>query len=349
MANHKCKSSRGAPDDWAQLQTLLADSRAYSAPGITLVLGAGIHRERTSNSIAGQTAVNALGSWSGLLAHFARSQSLECDLRVGNLALGWEELAFKFRCSGSAWQRERTALDALQKMIVGFSAVVPSLRKHATQLILDPRFINVINLNIDQCLINELIKKRDRRVWSSQPSHTKRGKRGFDLEKSRAFCSDLERRKVWQPHGDVLRKDSLCLGSRAYVQSCSEFEKYRNLIWAERRKDRSGSNRKSTSPTTRDAQSYKNWADAILHSHLLFVGCGLSSHDADVWFALNCRRRYWMRHPGRAPKTFVVRADDSNADPIPQEYASVLSANNYDEAWKLLGWALTLNGCEKQK
>ena len=346
MAKRKRKPSQGAPDDWAELQTLLANSRAHSAPGITLVLGAGIHRERASNSIASRTAVNALGSWCGLLTHFARSQSLECDLRGGNLALAWEELAFKFRRSGSAWQRERSALDALQKVITGFSAVVPSLRSHASRLVSDPRFINVINLNIDQCLINELIKE-DRRVWRAKPSRRKHGKGGIDLGESRAFCSALERRKVWQPHGDVFRKDSLCLGSRAYVQSCSEFEEYRNLIWAERRKVRSGSNRKRTSPTKRDAQSYNSWADAMLHSHLLFVGCGLSSHDADIWFALNCRRRYWMRHRDKAPKTFVVRIDDRNSDPIPQEYASVLSANNYDEAWKLLGWAL--NGCEDEK
>jgi hypothetical protein len=35
-----------------------------------------------------------------------------------------------------------------------------------------------------------------------------------------------------------------------------------------------------------------------------------------------------------------VRVDDKNADSIPQEYATVLPANNYDDAWKLLGWTL---------
>ncbi len=340
MAKRKRKSPQGAPDGWAQLQTLLADSKAHSAPGITLVVGAGIHRERTSNSIAGQSAVNALGSWRGLLSHFATSQSLECDPQRGNLALVWEELAFKFERSGSAWQRETSALYALQEVITGFSETVPNLRRRAIQVVSDPRFINVINLNIDRFLIDELIKEEDRRVWRPQPSHTKRGKRGSDLDKSRAFCSAIDRRKVWQPHGDVLLKGSLCLGNRAYMLSMMAFEKYRNEIWKVNRQQNSKADSHGKTPSPRAANSYLSWADVMLHSHLLFVGCGLSSHDADIWFALNCRRRYWIRHPGKAPKTFVVRANDNNTDPIPQEYATVLSANNYDDAWKLLGWAL---------
>lgn len=344
MAKHKSKSQQGAPDVWAQLQTLLADSKAHSAPGITLVLGAGIHRERTSNSIANWSAVNALGSWRGLLSHFATSQSLECDPQKGNLALVWEELAFKFGRSGPAWQREKSALDALQKVIGGLSEIVPSLRRRAIQVVSDPRFINVINLNIDRFLIDELIKEEVRRVWRPQPSHTKRGS---DLGQSRAFCSDLDRRKVWQPHGNVLLKDSLCLGSRAYMLSMMAFEKYRNEIWKVNRQQKSKINSHGKTPLPRAVESYLSWADAMLHSHLLFVGCGLSSHDADIWFALNCRRRYWIRHPGKAPQTFVMRVYDKNADPIPNEYAKVLSANNYDEAWKLLGW--TLEGRKRGK
>ena len=314
MAKQKSESQQGAPDGWAQLQTLLADSKAHSVPGITLVLGAGIHRERTSNSIANWSAVNALGSWRGLLSHFATSQSLKCDPQKGNLALVWEELAFKFGGSGPAWQREKSALNALQKVIIG-------------------RF-----------LIDELIKEEVRRVWRPQPSHTKRGS---DLVKSRAFCSDLDCRKVWQPHGNVLLKDSLCLGSRAYMLSMMAFEKYRNEIWKVNRQQKSKIDSNGKTPSPRPAKSYLSWADAMLHSHLLFVGCGLSSHDADIWFALNCRRRYWIRNPGKAPQTFVVRVYDKNADPIPNEYAKVLSANNYDEAWKLLGW--TLEGRKRGK
>ena len=291
------------------------------------MLGAGIHKERHPTSIATSVAVNALGSWYGLLSYFATSQSLEFDVRGGNLALTWEELAFKCSQNGQAGNREKFALQRLRKVIEQFRSDLPQLSSRASLVIRDLRFLNIVNLNIDPFLVQELrssaVKRAARTSISTLPEIHRH---------SRRHRNHTTNQTIWQPHGDTESIDSLQLGSRAYMRSVMTFEKFRNKIWEV--------NRSVGAPKKRQSTSYQSWADVMMHSHLVFVGCGLSLHDADMWFALNCRRRYWIRRPGNTPKTFVVRVDDKNADSIPQEYATVLSANNYDDAWKLLGWTL---------
>ena len=327
MPKKQRKSIPIATNGWGQLQALLGDEDQHTSPGISLVLGAGIHKERHPTSIATSVAVNALGSWYGLLSHFATSQSLELDIRGGNLALTWEELAFKCSQKGEAGNREKFALQKLRKVIEQFRSDLPQLSPRANLVIRDLRFLNIVNLNIDPFLVQELrsfaVQRAARTSISTLPKIYRH---------SRRHRNQSTNQTIWQPHGDTDSIDSLQLGSRSYMRSVMMFEKYRNKI--------SEVNRSVVAPKKRQSTSYKSWADVMMHSHLVFVGCGLSLHDADMWFALNCRRRYWIRDPDKTPKTFVVRVDEKNADSIPQEYATVLSANNYDDAWKLLGWAL---------
>lgn len=117
MPKKQHKSIPIAKNGWGQLQALLDDKDQHISPGISLVLGAGIHKERHPTSIATSVAVNALGSWYGLLSYFATSQSLELDIRGGNLALTWEELAFKCSQNGQAGNREKFALQKLRTVI----------------------------------------------------------------------------------------------------------------------------------------------------------------------------------------------------------------------------------------
>src|SRR5262249_16163203 len=147
--------------------------------------------------------------------------------------------------------------------------------------------------------------------------------------------------RVWYPHGDTKRADTLKLGVRRYgfhLGLLCEHLGFQNEQWRSNVPDEEvrTAGRKlyphsRASYEEEDSQRKTSWVDVFLKRSLVFVGCGLGPDEWSLWWLLRNRSRI----PKTPPAYFahVGPCDGTIASLGPAVGLWPVSFKSYEQLW----------------
>ena len=316
---------------WKELRNFLQGKPEAEEPvsPLTVVVGAGIHGLLDPRTPEEYENTRALVSWDCLLESFGIGSSADFGPTVAwELALlgpdrdgkaDWVESAARHRDKvfrERVCQRIAEAEEVQGK--IGFGDYGP-LRS----VLASPFVADVVSLNID--LVAENILKAE--GWKT--GRAIGGKSSADRHR---VLTNPERRstRVWHPHGDHHRKDSLTFGLRHYQQLVNSVEKRRSK-WkrAERIARKEGN---ATQPS-----ELRNAYELLLTRPLLILGAGLDRSEWDLWSILVARFRNFAKKSNEQFRPPVWRlTTDGEVRKLPDKIQS-LRAPSWPKGWAWLG------------
>lgn len=212
--------------------------------------------------------------------------------------------------------------------------------------ILDGGFKDIISLNFDRCL--------------SLAGNAKAIK-SFSEEKSKdamplyrhSIIKNTQKTRIWYPHGDTKRFDTIKLGIRKYGMYINWVESLRGTYmskWQEQNEKYCQLIRRSWIPPTtwdklvRSWDEPVSWVNVFKSAPLLFIGCSLLNDEWPLWYLLNQRARQTAfldqrGSPDNRPATIVLSAGGETPPLHLQkepEYIVNIHFKTYDEMWKIV-------------
>lgn len=210
--------------------------------------------------------------------------------------------------------------------------------------ILDGGFKDIISLNFDRCL--------------SLAGNTNTIK-SFSEEKSKdamplyrhGIVKNAQKTRIWYPHGDTKRFDTIKLGIRKYGMYINWVENLRGTYmnkWKEEDKIYCNNHFRDWIPptewdkTVRTWTTAASWVNVFKSAPLLFIGCSLLNDEWPLWYLLNQRARQtaFLDQKGsfdERPATIVLSAGGKTPPLHLQkepEYIVNIHFETYDEMWK---------------
>ena len=288
---------------------------------LVMIVGAGL------NAAAAQSS-GAAHSWAGLL------KAVKTDLETQGVALPtslpssatahWEALLRAVAAS-----RPELSADGAERLLR--NAVACQLRRFEEQAPQHPLFAEVldwglrdiVSLNFDLALVRAAGRQRLTHAVSREdlPALRRRLGRSVASDPSLYRRAELVRAagitRVWYPHGDTGRAETLKLGVHAYGRTIGALE---HAVGAYHREERH--HRARGRGLWRDAlralpEGALSWATNLLAAPLLFVGVGLSHEEWPLWWLLHRRARLHARlPPEQRPGTWtLLRAEPTTSPP----------------------------------
>lgn len=275
------------------LSRLLAESR-HAPGGLVPVVGTGLN-----NEAARIEAADADDDWASLVDGIAHDTGMTAAERAElpqSFLARWERLVIRWAQAHQLepFQAERQ----LEKR------VVERLREReqaADQRMLYREFAeaglaDIISLNFDRRIARAAAKE----IFDSGPKDPREGPQGTTLYRhSLVTGRDGATTRIWYPHGDTKRTETLRLGIRKYGfhlglllehihKGTADWRdpwatKVINLPWY-------------VAPENDDSDDYEekddrrvSWVEVFLERPLLFIGVGLSPDEWSLWWLLHLR------------------------------------------------------------
>ncbi len=129
-----------------------------------------------------------------------------------------------------------------------------------------------------------------------------------------------EKIRFWYPHGSVLDKDKITLGTREYAKRFQTIERLRKYSKSD----------KKDKPTS--------WYHQITHNPILVLGAELSKDDWDIWFALVNRERNFSKNKNQQFKypIFQMRECECKKDVQHEWFQPLFTGMDFKAQWKEL-------------
>jgi hypothetical protein len=202
------------------------------------------------------------------------------------------------------------------------NAVVDELRRFETEEaprcalykeVLSWGLRDIVSLNFDLALAHA----GGRRRLTHTPSKDRRP-RGPSRDPSLFRRADVSvaggTTRLWYPHGDTARADTLKLGVNAYGRAIRSLE---GAVGTYHRKRRSHEGAPWSDALRDLPDGVLSWATVFLGSPLLFAGVGLSLDEWPLWWLLHRRARLHARlPPEQRPGTWTL-VRRRTPDPVP--------------------------------
>lgn len=305
--------------NWDTLEAKIKSIRLRESPGLTLVLGAGIHQ---MSSLEG----NPLASWSELLD----SVSNHAQGAMGNISpsLYWELVSMSSKSPEQmGHEGERSFRARLREKIQELELEVVNLRGNSMNPIfeiLDSGMVSdVVSLNLDLVL---------ERLYAERQGQNLRvqGKgRLFRFREIESEAGNVVR--FWHPHGDTDSLETMQMGMWEYQKQLPELRRRFNQIKAqERRLGHKGD-------FYRMERKANNWFELMLFRPVVFAGTSLDPAEWDIWFSILMRWRNRGRLENPFGDTWRLAKDNVNSailgGTLPKEGIGLLLADEWSDAW----------------
>lgn len=269
------------------LARLLKEDRG-SEVGIVPVVGAGVNIEASAIEHRGPA-----DDWAGLLDRIAVDTGLtkrERSALPASFLARWETLLLRWaEIHGVAPHKAENQLQT--RVVTGLRA----LEEDADSFALYREFaasglVDLISLNFDRRIA--LASAREK--FDTGPKNPPEGPSARPLYRhSRIETDGGIATRVWYPHGDTKRADTLKLGVRRYGFHLGLLQEYlghfgdewrTNVAWMDRMSEYSYPWR--SEPGDDEVTS---WVDVFLSRPLLFIGCGMGADEWSLWWLLRVR------------------------------------------------------------
>lgn len=209
--------------------------------------------------------------------------------------------------------------------------------------LLNGEFRDIINLNFDLSLDRSAAQLKFRQWADSekQGMHSAPLYRWYDAYSG----NNSTPTRIWHPHGDIQRIDTIKLGTRMYGMYIKEIEHARKeMMGIASILDRDHPDRRdAVFAQTRDwifADTYTSWLAILCHAPVVIVGAGLGTDEWPLWWALHERARYQNRLKSKQPTYFLTEAEDTSCLPTHLQglpaMIDVLPFQSNSEIWELL-------------
>ena len=319
-----------------------------------LFVGSGCHRylkKRLGVEYPRVAEGNAIFDWGSLLRQVSGGESP--PHHADNTAI-WESIVAQ-RCAKHPFKSPQDHEDELLK-------VVRETIRQGTPAASDPALggfgdrlrrsgVNtVVTLNFDRTL--------DRALQRASRAYPVRRPGDHDVGDYRTQLRvDADGITVWYAHGmaeERVRYRSIQLGLVGYADTVSALQaryamyRTKRAAWLGKANGPaagSGGDQSYwpigafTSWASDRSQNAENWLEVFLTSHVIFIGCGLSHAEIDVWFALHARQRELLGvPPAERPQTFFLHPLEFFPSHLTTRPAGLrpVVADSFDDAWSIV-------------
>jgi hypothetical protein len=320
-----------SPTDLGQL---IAASRRRRR-GLVPVLGSGVAIQASVIDVSQPS-----DDWAKLLHSIAAVMGMtedERDQPPGSLLAFWERLVLR-------WALEH-GLEPYQAEARLHALVVQKLRdlerneKGSTlyREFIEAGFTDILSLNFDRRLA--LASGGERFVTG--PKKPPEGPSGRTLYRhSRVTRADGGVTRVWYPHGDTKRAETIKLGVRRYGFHLGLIRERLGLETSSWRSRKWGAPtwEESLAVDRGDDEGMDSWVDVFLRRPLVFLGSGLSGDEWSIWWLLQARFQ-----SGRPPAAFFAHAGRLDRGMAALCRASGLTPvrfRSFDHLWHVVRGAL---------
>ena len=126
--------------------------------------------------------------------------------------------------------------------------------------------------------------------------------------------------RFWHPHGSILDKDKITLGTREYAKRFQTIERLRKHSKSE----------KDDTPAS--------WYHQIVHNPILVLGAELSKDEWDIWFALVNRERNFAKNKNQQFKypIFQMRECECKKDVQHEWFQPLFTGMSFKQQWQEL-------------
>lgn len=304
--------------------TAAADDRLPDgARRLVLIVGAGLNA-------AAARGRGAAHSWGGLLDAVkveleGHGVTLPASLPTSTTA-HWEALL-----RAVAACRPELSTDDAERLLR--NAVVSQLRRFEERApdhplfgdVLDWGLRDIVSLNFDLSLVRAAGRQRLTHATSREdlPSMRRRLGRSVAHDPSLYRRAELPRTagttRVWYPHGDTGRAETLKLGVHAYGRTIGALEHAVGAYHREERHHRSHGQGAWVDALRELPEGSLSWATTLMGAPLLFVGVGLSHEEWPLWWLLHRRARLHARlPPAQRPGTWTLVRAQEGPEPAPE-------------------------------
>ena len=318
---------------------------------IVPIIGSGLHRHLGAHGVPelDLCGANGLANWADLLMSASLDKKgrpeflvprLECD---DDPTAVWESmLAERAKVvdqpASHHEQVLRTRVAALVREATPSSQVLVAFG----QALASRGFRDIVSLNFDRTL--------DRAMRGASVDSMVYGRKPAEQTGNAGDAASM-RPRLWHPHGMVAEPDEestsgepeftareLQLGLRNYSTSSSDLLvdvhafRVRKRNWKERQR-----NTKRFHEHVREQP--ESWVDVLLNSDIVFIGCGLSRVELDLWLLLHERQRELVRLPeADRPQGFFLHPLEGFPRKLRKSYAGLVPVitRSHDECWELL-------------
>ncbi len=212
------------------------------------------------------------------------------------------------------------------------------------KLIVDSGFQDIISLNFDRCIALAGATK------SVISLNQEKSKDGVTLYRHSHIKTPHHHTRVWYPHGDTKRLDTIKLGIRKYGVYINWIESMRGTYmsrWYEEDQKYCNSYGGDWIPphewdrVVRTWNTPASWVNIFKSAPLLFIGCSLLPDEWPLWYLLNQRARQTAfldqeGSPDDRPETIILTAGSNRPPHIRNEpeYLINIHFDSYTEMWK---------------
>ena len=211
--------------------------------------------------------------------------------------------------------------------------------------LLDVGFKDIISLNFDRSL------SLAGGIKSIKSLADEKSKDGVTLYRHSQLSNESNTR-IWYPHGDTKRLDTIKLGVRKYGVYINWIESMRGSYmnrWYEEDKIYCSYNYRDWIPPeewdkiVRTWTEPSSWVNIFKSAPLLFIGCSLLPDEWPLWYLLNQRARQTAfldqkGSPDNRPETIVLSAGSNRPMHLSNEpeYIKNIHFKSYDAMWETL-------------
>jgi hypothetical protein len=278
--------------------------------------------------------------WARLLHSIAGATGMtedERDQLPGSLLAFWERLVLR-------WAQEHglepyEAERRLHALVVEKLRELERSEKGSTlyREFIEAGFIDILSLNFDRRLALASGSER----FQVGPKNPPEGPSGRTLYRhSRVTRSDGGVTRVWYPHGDTKRAETIKLGVRRYGFHLGLIRERLGLETSSWRSRKWGAPtwEESLAVASGDDEGMDSWVDLFLRRPLVFLGSGLSSDEWSIWWLLQVRLQVGRRlaacyaYAGSLDRGMVALCRASGLTPV--------RFRSFDHLWDVVRRAL---------
>ena len=238
----------------------------------------------------------------------------------------WEDLVLSYgkKEKLSAHIAEESLLCSIQKILKArsFEAKKDSFGINVYDFFLESSITDIVTLNFNTHLICQ--KKSE---FILKPTKKDKGYRKISSERSFLhFQHKNQEKRIWHPHGNIHRLNSIMLGVRRYGASINSLdEAFQSLMDSYQKNP--------------DARLLKpeSWVDLFILRPLIFIGCSMDIEEYDLWWALRQRARFWNNKPNKPP-TIILKKDGEKcfSENISNDIIHINYFGTHDLCWSNL-------------
>lgn len=196
--------------------------------------------------------------------------------------------------------------------------------------IFNPEYVSdVVSLNFDTLALELCAERAGVEITSSEPiPFSYNGKKLKQVFYYEVKFSNNQSIRFWFPHGSILDKAKVTLGSRNYSLRLSTVEKLRFYSKSKDREERQND----------IFNTETSWYHQLTHNPVLILGADMSTSEWDIWFALVNRERNFSKRSTMGIKypIFQMRECESNYKVQSSWFKPLFTGVKFEKQWSEL-------------